>query len=152
LLINLFELSLCEVTSTNSHILIPIQTIETEKCILTWMEGNIFEITVKEKAYMELDDVKEIQIHKAQLIKNQQHGILFISPEFGNLSKEAREYSASLEASINCVAKAVIAPNLGMKIMANFYITFNKPVVQHKIFTQKNEAIIWLMKRISNQP
>ncbi|MBK9190674.1 MAG: hypothetical protein IPM77_03730 [Crocinitomicaceae bacterium] len=128
-----------------------LQSVEKEKFTVSWLEGNIFEIKIKEKAYLDVDDIKEIQIHKAMLTQNQMHGVLFVSPQFGNISKEGRAYSASPAASINCVAKAVIAPNMGVKILANFYLSFDRPVVPHKIFTSVTEAIKWLGDRLDEE-
>lgn len=123
---------------------IVLESVETEKFTISWLDGNVLEIVIKEKAYLDVDDIKEIQIHKTKLTQNKTHGILFITPQFGNISKEGRAYSASPAASINCIAKAVIAPNLGMKILANFFITFDRPCVPHKVFRTETEALIWL--------
>jgi len=115
---------------------------------VSWLRGDVFEIVIKDNSFVDVDEFKEIQIYKTKMTQNKMHGVLFITPGFGNVSKEALEYAASPEASMNCIAKALIAPSLGMKILSNFFIVFNKPVVKHRVFSGIEDGLIWLQEEI----
>lgn len=97
-----------------------------------------------ENVYMDVDDIKEIQVHKTKMIANVRHCVLFITPQFGNVSRGAREYAALPEASYNTIAKAIIAKNLGMRILINFFMVVNKPATPHRSFTNLEDALKWL--------
>lgn len=123
-----------------------IDPIVTKKYSIFWIQSSILKIHVHENAYLELEDIQEIQIYKAQLTKNQPYGVLFITPNFGNISKEAKEFLASEKGCKNAIAKAVVLSNLGTKIIYNSFIKFNKPIVIHKAFTHEKTAMEWLIK------
>ena len=48
----------------------------------------------------------------------------------------------------NAIAKAIVLNNLGMRIIANFFLKFNKPVREHRIFDNELDAYFWLEKKI----
>lgn len=108
------------------------------------MSNNVFRITVNDGMYLVKKDIEDIQIHKNKFTNGKKYCVLFICPEFGNLSKEAREYLAQPCTNHNAIAKAIIAPNLGIRLLADFFISFNKPPVKHKIFTKIDRAYEWM--------
>lgn len=121
-----------------------------EKFTISWIEPGIIRIAVHENVHLEFDDVKEIQIHKSELSKNRKHGVLFITPRFGNISRDAKAYLASPEASLNCIAKAAITANLGMRLLVNFFISVNKPPIIHRAFNEEEKGKKWLLEKIKN--
>ena len=124
-----------------------LTSIRLEKSTLTWMENEIFRIEIKEQVEILKEDLEAIQPIKLTLSENKPHCVLFIMPRFGSLTKGVREFSASQAANLNAIAKAVIAPNLGMRIIANFFISRNKPPIPHKVFTKQEDAILWLIEQ-----
>lgn len=63
------------------------------------------------------------------------------------VSKEAREIFSEKKASTGIKAAAIVADNPLNKLLANFYLNFNKPPVPIKIFTKQEEARKWLEKQ-----
>lgn len=63
---------------------------------------------------------------------------------FMSITSEARTYAASKEASQFTLANAVLVDSLPKKLLFNFYMNINKPVVQTKGFNSKESAINWL--------
>lgn len=65
---------------------------------------------------------------------------------YGNYSMEARNYMAN-NPEINKVRKAfaILTNSLGTRILADFYLKFNKPPSPGKLFNDEEEAIQWLM-------
>jgi len=122
-----------------------LASIRLEKVNLSWLEEDIFKIEVNEGADLTAEDIKAMQAPKAEMTQNKKHFVLFVAPHIGNISKEAREFSARPEANVNATAKAIITPNLGMRLLTNFFIRLNKPPVPHKAFSDELEAFKWMM-------
>lgn len=59
---------------------------------------------------------------------------------------EAREMSASIEGSVYKIADAFVIYSLPQKIVGNFYMSFNKPIVPTHFHTSEEEAYNWLQK------
>ena len=63
---------------------------------------------------------------------------------FMAISQTAREYAATKEASQFTLANAVLVDSLPKKLLFNFYLKINKPVVQTRGFSTKESAMAWL--------
>lgn len=60
------------------------------------------------------------------------------------VSKEARKKASNIEFKQLSIATAILTDSLPSKLLANFYIKFNRPSVPTKMFTSKKLAIQWL--------
>ena len=69
---------------------------------------------------------------------------IFSGDEGFILTKEARENASLRQRESPISAYAIIANNLGYKIVANFYIKVVKPKGQYKVFNKFDEALAWL--------
>ncbi|MBK8367425.1 MAG: hypothetical protein IPL10_08405 [Bacteroidetes bacterium] len=91
---------------------------------------------------------KEHLINLTTIIKELGHGkkmLVYIDTyNFMAITSEAREYAATKEASQYTLANAVLVDALPKKILFNFYMKINKPVVQTKGFSAKESAMNWL--------
>lgn len=63
------------------------------------------------------------------------------------ISKEARDFAASGQTVGYISAFAILASDLSMKLVGNFFIHFHKPDQPTRIFTEKNEARKWLLEQ-----
>jgi hypothetical protein len=122
-------------------------TIELEKAFVYLLSHNILKIQIKENADVEVDDIIKIQEAKIKLLGDNKHFVLFITPNNGIMTKEAREFAAGDLVNKNALLKAIVIPNLGMKIISNFFIKINKPIVEHKLFLNESDALKWLQLR-----
>jgi len=61
-----------------------------------------------------------------------------------SISREARDYYAGEVIAGSICACAIIIGNPISKVIANFYMGLNKPLVPTKLFTSEKEAIKWL--------
>lgn len=106
---------------------------------------NIIEVKWKdslseiEKKHLEslTEIIKELGNKKKMLVYIHTYNFMAITPE-------AREYAATKEASQFTLANAVLVDSLPKKILFNFYMKINKPVVQTKGFSTKESAMNWL--------
>lgn len=126
-----------------------LTVVKREKFTVSWLQGNVFKVDVHESAYLDLEDIREIQQHKALLVKDSLYCVLFVCPHFGDLTKESREYLAMPETNINAVAKAVITPNIGTRMLTDFFILVNKPPVPHKAFSDMEAAYKWMAQQMA---
>jgi hypothetical protein len=63
---------------------------------------------------------------------------------FLNVHKDARALSASEEGNLYTLADALVVNSTALKLIANFYISFNKPVRPTKLFNSQEKAVEWL--------
>lgn len=61
------------------------------------------------------------------------------------ISKEARDFAASGELQSIISAFAILAGDLSMKLVGNFFIHFHKPGQPTRIFSDEDEARKWLL-------
>jgi len=69
---------------------------------------------------------------------------MFFAAENVSLSKEARDNAIKIEDQSMLAASAVVVDNLAYKLIANFYLNFNKPKRPYKVFSKEEDAIAWL--------
>lgn len=62
-----------------------------------------------------------------------------------DLDPEVRDWAAAPNGNTKTIADALVINNLAHKILANFYVKFNKPVKPTKIFESREKAIKWLL-------
>lgn len=70
--------------------------------------------------------------------------LLIVADELAQFDKSANEYSASKEGMQYSIAEAIVVKNLAQKILANFYLSFNKPIKPTKLFSSEKDALDWL--------
>lgn len=63
------------------------------------------------------------------------------------LSNEAREFASGDNLQHYISAFAILADELSMKMVGNFFIQFHKPGQPTKIFTDEQEARRWLLEQ-----
>lgn len=121
-----------------------IERIDLKNVTVSLLDQSVVCIKVKEGTHLDIGDVKEIQVAKRKLIGDAKHTVLLISPKCGSATREARDYSASAEVNLNAIAKAVVLNGLVMRIIINFFMNYNKPPVEHRVFESEKEALEWL--------
>lgn len=99
---------------------------------------------------MELDLKESVEIIDAisELTEGKKALILNIAGKNTFATSEAREYSASVSGVKYTIADAFVVGNLAQKILANFYISFNKPLVNARIFDDEEKAAEWLKSQL----
>lgn len=60
---------------------------------------------------------------------------------------EVRDWASDPNGGKNTIADALLIFSLPHKILANFYMNFNKPMKPTKIFNSRDKAIAWLLKQ-----
>jgi len=126
-------------------------SIRAKQATISIIENGFIRILVDEEAEITRKDILEINEAKKKLAGNQPHIVLFIAPIHGNVTSEARAAAASKEVCHNAIAKAIVTKSLAQRLVANFFLRFNKPPVPTKLFSIEKEAMDWLkMMRKAN--
>jgi hypothetical protein len=108
-------------------------------------EGHIL-IRIHENKEIDLPDIQEINAIKNKLAENKMYTVVFVAPFFGNITKEAREFSASKQVYDNAIAKGIVVKNFAARLIGSFFIKVNKPPALTRIFETEIEAAEWLTK------
>jgi hypothetical protein len=76
-------------------------------------------------------------------------GLIFESEGDIVTTPEMRQVSASAEYNSHFIAVALVSPSVAMKILGNFYMRINRPVVPTRFFSQHEQAEQWLVQQIA---
>lgn len=66
-----------------------------------------------------------------------------------DVEPEVRTWASAPSGNKNTIADALLISSLPHKLMANFYMKFNKPVKPTKIFNSRDKAVQWLLRHNS---
>lgn len=112
--------------------------------IISLREDGIVQMEMRPVDEFTLDDARECAEAIKLYAKNGKIALLGIINHYVSMDKDVREFWASemLENSIKCEAFAI--ENISMKMIAKFYILFNKPKRPTQLFTSEKNAIGWL--------
>lgn len=120
-----------------------MHTIELTKATLVRQKNNLVKIFIKEGAELGAEDIYAISDAEQDLMSGSKYFVLFFPPEFGYIGEEGRRASASERVNRNAIAKAIVVSSLPMRIISRFFIGFDKPPVQTRIFNSESKAMDW---------
>lgn len=120
-----------------------MRKIELEKATVS-IENDIIHIHLKSGQEIELSDAVFIVEAMGKLGDGKKYPILIDAGEFSSIDKEARIFSATAESNLYTLADAIAYCNIAQKLLANFYVKYNKPLVPTRVFANKAEAVDWL--------
>lgn len=123
-----------------------IRTIELDTSTISLIEGDIIWVDYRSDVDIDGSNVKEVGKAILELCNGEAHYfVVDVRNCFGTYTQEAREYMAK-NPEINKVRKALafLTNSLGTRILANFYLNFNKPLSPGKLFSDEIKALAWL--------
>ncbi len=102
-----------------------------------------------------LKENEDIDVHDAELVHQWVHAnhqgkpifLMVVLEQGSSLTPEVREWMASDTRKSRVGADAIIVKSLALKIIANYYLKFNKPSHPTKIFNHENVAELWLKEQ-----
>ncbi|MGG9964087.1 hypothetical protein [Ferruginibacter sp. SUN106] len=101
-----------------------------------------------QKLHISLPIAKEIVRARMAFTQGQQWPVMIIGHEIVSISKPAREYLASPEATQGLIATAIVVQSEFHRIIGNFFISVNKTSMPVKIFSNVQKAEKWLAQFI----
>lgn len=121
-----------------------MRTIELKATTVQLRDDGIMHIHIKENNEMQLEDAIQVVETMGKLGNKQKFPVLIDCGEFATIDKDVRIFSASKEANIYTSADAVAYHSFAHKLLADFYVNFNKPSIPTKVFQDNESAIVWL--------
>ncbi|MBL4752676.1 MAG: hypothetical protein JKY52_03610 [Flavobacteriales bacterium] len=109
-------------------------------------DDDIVCIRLKDNADIVLKDSKEMCATVKSLSGGEKKPVLVLTGSGGTITDEVRKFSASKEAADASLAEAIVAKSLAHKLAANFLIKFIDMGRPMKLFTNEEEAVLWLNK------
>jgi len=125
--------------------------VQLDKLNISLLEDGIVHNYIKFGEMIEAQDVHNIRDCNLNLVNFKPYGVLVESDELTSFSKEARDLAASKEIDCRSAAKALLIKSLGQRIIANFYLKFNKPFIPTRVFENKSEACDWLREEVEKE-
>ena len=122
----------------------------TSKCRITLLEPNLLENFVLDYAVIELEDLLEAKKINQELTKGEPYVAILTFGEMTEVTKAAREQIASFEHKQNTIAKAILVNDIGNRLLGNFYLSVNKPLIKTRLFTSRESALEWLRHELKN--
>jgi hypothetical protein len=106
--------------------------------------SRILRIKILEGSEIEIGDALQNREATKILTKGDRYLILVDGRVNLSVSREARAFAAQTQDDDGAIASAFVITSTANKLVGNFYINVNKPVVPTKIFSTEEKAIEWL--------
>lgn len=114
-------------------------------CYYTWMgEDGIARTKVKAGAEVGLEEAKENSVVVNSFFTGTKYPILIDARGITSMTREARNFFTANGRSTNTTAFGIIIDSYVSKVVGNFFLGINKPVVPTKLFSDEHKAIEWL--------
>jgi len=107
-------------------------------------DDGIVQVNFAHELLLDVKQCRELNATYDKILGDKKHPILHIAGKYTNVTSGARNYGASEEGLRNSIAEAYVISSLAHKILANFYMKFNKPKIPTQFFKTEEEAIVWL--------
>lgn len=123
-----------------------IKKVETAQYIIGVRDDGIIHVFYKEHTELDVKLQLEMLDVYIELCENKPYPFIFEAEEYITVTKEARDNALSLEDKSPLAVSAILVKNLAHKLIADFYLKFNKPRRPYKVFKNFEEGVDWLLK------
>ncbi|MCA6363975.1 MAG: STAS/SEC14 domain-containing protein [Bacteroidetes bacterium] len=109
-------------------------------------EDGISWAVLAENALIEVEDAIQLTELARQTYKPEQPFLLILDArQITGMSNEARNYGVNNSFSSMLKAMAIVVDSPATRILANFYMKFNRPRIPTRIFSDTETARAWLL-------
>lgn len=123
-----------------------IDEIKLSSADIRLLENEVIHIIIKTEQEVTIDMAKAISEGRERLSANKKRLVLYTTlSKIVIPSPEVRKYLAGADRSKYIIANALVISSLPQKIVSNFYMRINKPVVPTKFFDTDQAAMDWLL-------
>jgi len=111
-----------------------------------YYKAPIVYLVLNEGVNLDAPDIKQIIKSCEQLSDHKPYLLFSDARVFLSITAEGRKIASDPNESKLVIANAVLINNLSIKLVANFFATFNQPHFKFKVFTNRQKAVDWLLK------
>ena len=120
---------------------------ETNTAYIHLCSDGIVRILLKRNSEINIPELKRNILALNELVKNKTYSFLYYTEDNSvTHSNDARAFGKKNERSVPRLCTAVVVNSLAHKMVANFYLNFNKPTIPFKVFHQMNDAEKWCLE------
>lgn len=123
-----------------------IEKVDFKEATLFLRNDGVLHIHIKADADFELKDAVLIVEAMGRIGGGKKYPVLIDAGEYAHIDKEVRAFSADAISNLYTKADAIVYHSFAQKLIADFYISHNKPVVPTKCFSNANDALDWLLR------
>lgn len=109
------------------------------------LESKIVRIEVFGNLVIDEKRTKELNDAIGVLSKGKEILVLMMAQELTQVNEEAMAFSASEEGQRYTLGDAMVVKSLAQRVLANLYLSLNKPKKPSKIFNSEKDALKWLL-------
>lgn len=126
--------------------IVTVQTVTVRIANISLKNNGLIYVETFEDSVTEIEDVEEI--HKTIIkLSKENNAFLLVIPGIGSSATDEARKLAAERRKLNLIkAEAIVINSLPIRLMANFFIRFNKPVQKIKLFSNEATAADWLLK------
>ena len=121
-----------------------IETVQLSHTKIELRDDGIIQFFHKDNFQFTMREIKEMEEIVLRITKGITHKSLIVAGAFSNVDLEVMKHLSSTEGALVSLADAFVIHSLSQKLLTNFYLKINKPVLPTKIFNKINEAEEWL--------
>lgn len=125
----------------NLHI---VKELDFKEVNISLKSNNIMYVTFKDDCVLDIDLQMKLLDSYNKITEGKLTRFIFLANENVTITKEARDNAILIEDISPLGASAIIVTNLAYKLIANFYLKFNKPKRPYKVFDNEQAAVEWL--------
>ena len=130
-----------EKINKNSEI---ITTIEIPELVVLLRRDGIVHVTFRKGSVLDLELQMKLLNINIKITDGKKSFIIYEAEDNVTITKEARDNATKIEHLAPIKGSAVVAHNLAYRLIANFYMQFNKPKTPYKVFETFDKGIAWL--------
>ncbi len=128
-----------------------IKKAETEVAKVSFCSDYIVRVMIKKNVDVTAEQFKELFALYNQLCEGEAYPYLYYAEDSSsNITEEARRYAKENEFSFPKVCNAALVTRLAHKLLADFYLKFNKPHYPFKVFSNMDDAERWCLEQYAN--
>lgn len=111
---------------------------------LQLIDQHTIAVNIDSDTEFELEDAKRVHTAIQEEVNERKLYHLILFGDRTVPTREARQFCMSKEGSVNKLAEAIVASSLAQKMVFDFMINVERPIVRTKLFTSEIEALAWL--------
>jgi hypothetical protein len=121
-----------------------IRSLDIPTMCVSLRSDGIMQVMVEEGAYSTVANIRLATEAIGKVGEGKRYPLLIIAGKDSTMDTEAMAFLANAENTPYTLAVGILIVSVSQKLLANFYLKFNKPKKATKMFTKMEEAAKWL--------
>ena len=123
-----------------------LDKIELAHSKIILRNDQIVEIHLENNFYFTLKESLEINENLIKITKSVPNKIIVIAGDLSLSDSDSRNFASTKKATEPILAMALVTKSLPQKLIANFIVSFQKPLVPTRAFSKIEDAEKWLFE------